>query len=102
MKALVAISACAFLAAAAPAFAGANSTMKHELKANGSPSGSGYSHAAQPGKAGTESGKTPSEGRASANDAMMNKTGKNGASSKMRNGANTLHTGGQSTGGAAK
>jgi hypothetical protein len=77
MKALAAISACAFLAAAAPALAASSATMKHELKANGSVNGAGYSHAAQAGDRGTEAGKkmTPkmSEGRAAADETKTNK-----------------------------
>ncbi len=73
MKTLAAISACAFLAAAAPALAASSTTMKHELKANGSPT-PGYSHAKQAGARGTESGKPSKaiEGRASAKDTNSN------------------------------
>ena len=78
MKTLAAISACAFLAAAAPALAASSATVKHELKANGSPDGTGYSHAKQAGARGAESGKPSKaiEGRASAKDANSNNRGK--------------------------
>ena len=89
MKALAAISACAFLAAAAPAFA-TGAAMKHDLKANGSPDGAGYSHAGQAGAAGTEAGKPAkmTEGRASAQDAVINK---NAAKSKAVGGQLRTH-----------
>jgi hypothetical protein len=68
MKTLSVVSACAFLAFAAPAFA--QSAVQKDLKNNGSPDGAGYSHEGQPGDRGAESGKAPkvNEGRASAPD----------------------------------
>jgi hypothetical protein len=86
MKTIAAISACALLALAAPAFAqSASGSSTKALQDNGSPSGASPSHAKLKGDRGTESGRAPKvqEGRSSAKDtkgssAMKSGNGKTG------------------------
>jgi hypothetical protein len=97
MRSLLAISACALLALSAPAFAqSASTSTQQKLNQNASPNGSSYTHAKQPGSTDTESGKAPSEGRASATETngVSGTANTNGDTAKMKGGTGVqTHTG---------
>ena len=90
MKTLTAISACALIAMAAPAFAQSNPGASTDgMQQNGSPNAMGGAHPKQPGSADTQSGNAPTmtEGRSSVTD--PNNSAGTGAGGAMKKGTAT-------------